>query len=120
MANRPQCAFENLVDIENPTETNKDLILRNVIRRTLLLLEKNNKQTFILIDNPNLPYTPTYCAKRRFNILLNRNMCVFKRELYDNYPPHKWFNNILKDVAKDFSSVNLIDLSSRFCDSELY
>lgn len=116
LAHNPDCSWGNgnAVDIENRDEKNTQVVLKNGLIRTLSFLEKANKQTIIVLDNPKLPFDPQKCSLREgfAGLLRKDSLCEFD----DNSPPRQQFKEMVTEIiAERFPKVKIVDLSTVFC-----
>lgn len=122
LAHRPIISFVkgNIIDLANPELITPDAIYRDGARRTFKLLNKFNKKVIVILDNPDLLFSPNMCIRKMRPFLLTDkgDVCKFGRSHYDNNTASKTYNKILMDEAREYSNITFIDLSQYLCDSK--
>lgn len=109
----------SIIDIQDPTEKNRTILLERGLRRTFDLLKKHGKKVIFVMDNPDFFFDPKECIKRNFNPLKNYNMLSNKcnpsrKSLEKNYI-RVWYNSILKKVCADYDNVILYNSFDSLC-----
>lgn len=115
LAHNPICSyFQGIQDKSNLNNSDTLSLYEVGARRTLDLLRKYNKQVIFILDNPSLPINPSGCRVRPF--FFNKETCSFPRDFYDSNVAYRTYNNIIKNLAKEYDNVQYIDLSAYLCD----
>lgn len=118
LAHNPRCSYDDAVDIQNPGESDFRKVLESGMRRSFKMLSEAKKNVVVILDGPTLPFDPSACVTRPFRITEKNDHCSFPREVFDKDVVNSAYNEIVQRVAKDFTNVQIIDLSSQLCDSE--
>lgn len=118
LAHNPRCSYEDALDIQNPGELDFKKVLESGMRRSFKMLSDAKKNVVVVLDAPTLPFDPSACIERPFRITEKNNYCSFQRTVFDQDTVNSVYNEIIQRVAKDFTNVQIIDLSSQMCDSD--
>lgn len=122
LAHRPSVSFlkGNMIDLANPKLNTPAEIYRDGARRTFKLLNEANKKVIVVLDNPDIPFSPNLCNRKMRLFLLsdNGNKCSFDRSYYDNNLAVKTYNRIVQEEAAAYDNIHFIDLSKYLCDNE--
>lgn len=113
LAHNPNYCDKSIIDIKNKNETDIEKIYRNGFYRTLKMFSGSQKNIYIVLDNPSLPYDPSLCSKRTFSFF--KNKCSF------TYAPSKMKKIYEKQailVANKFKNVKIINLKNIFCNKQ--
>lgn len=111
LAHNPFCDTV-IMDVDNPSEKDIEKIYANGFKRTLELFKNSDKQLFIVLDNPRLPYGPSACSERRLTLVNTK--CDF-----DYSGANSIFLNAYEKqariAAEVHSNVRVVDLKDIFC-----
>lgn len=100
------------VDIENPNEKDFQKIFKKAVIKSLERLK--DKKVIVVLDNPELPMNPSKCGiKRPYSITEFASSCIFNE--HDTSKKRTVHNNIIKEVAKSYPNVNIVDIATVFC-----
>lgn len=73
-----------------------------------------DRKVIIILDLPKLPIDPSKCGiTRPFTITRYDPSCSFNE--MDTYNKRNIHNTVIKEVAKNYPNVKIIDLSAPFC-----
>ena len=96
-------------DLRNISETNQRTVYQNAVKRSLDKLKQFN--ILVLLDSPTIPFNPNVCFYRPLTFKKTVKSCPFE---YSNSIA-KIHNDIILTVAKEYSNVRVLDLSTLFC-----
>ncbi|MAV91504.1 MAG: hypothetical protein CL676_08780 [Bdellovibrionaceae bacterium] len=111
LSHNPFCSFGegNAIDMENPQEKDFRVVLKMGLRRTLKYLLEHNKSVVLVLDNPELPFDPESCLRRKSS--LKETSCEFE----GTSESREFFNKMVQSVLREFPTVRQVDLSEAFC-----
>lgn len=99
------------VDLQNPTEKDRQKILASGVRRSLDILK--DKEVVIVLDNPVLPFDPNKCINERKFTITKNFTCTYNRQ--KTLSNREKDDNTIKNIAKEYSNVTVVDLDPLFC-----
>lgn len=105
-------SINDFVDLEEPLETDFHKFFKSAVSRSLNKLK--DRKVIIILDLPKLPIDPSKCGiTRPFTITRYDPSCSFNE--MDTYNKRNIHNTVIKEVAKNYPNVKIIDLSAPFC-----
>ena len=117
LAHNPECSYSDIIDKRDESLVDRDVILKNGMRRTFKKLINAGKKVIVVLDNPRLPFDISSCVDRPLKVFSQNNECKFEKKTFDNDAAANWYKKILLEVLKDYPSVVVIDLKNIFCDN---
>jgi hypothetical protein len=119
LAHYPGCSYNDIRDMRNLNNADRDIILRDGVKRTFNFLLKANKKVLVLFDNPRVPFDPKQCSTRMF-VLSEKsvNRCKFPSKTFNAYRDFLWYKSIVSSVIEEYPQISSYDLSDLFCDDE--
>lgn len=95
---------------------NKLITLEHLLTQSVGELVKNKKKVILLLDVPTLPVNPMNCLKSRpFQVAAG--ICSFPEEKIK--VNDRQINEMIRNVAKKFSSVSVVDPANAICNEGL-
>ncbi len=98
--------------------SSNDQVYEEALRETLVRLTAKGKRVILVLDNPNLRFSPRSCIQNRPIRLDNtvRTPCAISREEFDGR--NKIYRALVKKVSREIPHVQIFDAGSKFCDDQ--
>lgn len=98
-----------LLDYKNE---NKLLVLEKQLKQSISELVRHKKKVILVLDVPHIPLNPKNCIKSR-PFQENTGICTFRED--QRMTNDDKINGVIRNVAKEFSSVTVVDASKAMC-----
>lgn len=92
---------------------NNLITLEKLLSQTISELVKHKKKVIVVLDVPQIPLNPKNCIKSR-PLQATAGNCTFQEDQRRNNDDK--INEMIRKVAKKFSSVTVVDASKAVCD----
>ncbi|MGN0902834.1 MAG: acyltransferase family protein [Succinivibrio sp.] len=118
ICHNPLFSFVDMTDKIDPTTNSKTPLekYRVGVKRTVDFLVSHGKKVLFVLDNPPLPFSATSCMKRPFKSTAKK--CSFSKDYYASLEAYSTYNQAVKEIAKEYSMVQIIDLADMLCNEK--
>lgn len=117
LAHNPHCSLGDAIDMENPSDVDGRNILRRGLKRTLSRLLNGGKKVIVLLDNPEIDFDPASCKRHFFKLSTSADLnCYFPRSELDNDVVESTYSKLVKEVVKEYPTVQVFDVGKQLCD----
>lgn len=106
----------NFYLLDDPSITDKRKVFEIGLRRTLDLLQSQNKKIIFVTENPTLNFDPRSCQVKRLFMSKDRHDCYISKEKF--IEEHRLYRELVFAVLNDYPNVSVFDSAKYLCDDK--